>query len=187
MSSGICLIGILLFSITGITLNHAGAIMGNVVVETVERDLPPDLLIALKNIRPGGQPRLPLALTNWAERELDINLANQTPEWSDEELYVPLPRPGGDGWLAIDLSNGAVVHENTARGWVAWLNDLHKGRDTGQAWSWFIDIFAVACVIFSLTGFFLLQLHARRRPFTWPIVGAGLAIPLILIIFTMHR
>ena len=43
---------------------------------------------------------------------------------------------------------------------IAWLNDLHKGRHTGEAWSWFIDIFAVACLVFAGTGLFLLLLAA---------------------------
>jgi hypothetical protein len=54
------------------------------------------------------------------------------------------------------------------------------------AWFWFIDIFAVACIVFTLTGLLLLQLHARHRPATWPIVGAGLAIPVILAILFLH-
>src|SRR3546814_1996679 len=51
----------------------------------------------------------------------------------------------------------------TDRGWIAYLNDLHKGRHTGAAWSWFLDLFAVACLVFSLTGLVLLQMHAGQR------------------------
>jgi hypothetical protein len=69
---------------------------------------------------------------------------------------------------------------------VSYLNDLHKGRNTGDAWFWFIDAFAVACVVFTLTGLLLLQLHARHRPSTWPLVGASLAIPLLLALFLIH-
>jgi hypothetical protein len=53
-------------------------------------------------------------------------------------------------------------------------------------WKWFIDIFVVACVVFSLTGLILLQLHARHRPSTWPLVAAGLIIPAILAIYFIH-
>ena len=65
----------------------------------------------------------------------------------------------------------------TDRGWIAYLNDLHKGRHTGVVWSWFLDLFAVAAMIFCLTGLLLLQLHAAKRPATWPIVGLGFVIP----------
>ena len=94
--------------------------------------------------------------------------------------------PGGDGWVTIDRSTGETLHEKTTRGWIAYLNDLHKGRNSGAAWSWFIDIFAGACVLFTLTGLFLLQLHARHRSLTWPIVAAGLVVPVLLIIIFIH-
>lgn len=42
------------------------------------------------------------------------------------------------------------------------------GRNTGAAWRWFIDIFAIACVLFSATGVGILYLHAKNRPMAWP-------------------
>jgi hypothetical protein len=184
VSSAICLIGMILFAITGITLNHAASIEGDPIVVTEERQLAPDLLAALEAVPDGAA--VPEAVADWLADELDVSMRDRTPEWSAEELYVPLPRAGGDGWISIDRATGEVLYEDTERGWIAFLNDLHKGRDTGTAWRWFIDIFAVACVIFSLTGFLLLQIHARKRPATWPVVGAGVIIPLFLIVFLMH-
>ena len=32
----------------------------------------------------------------------------------------------------------------------------------------------------------LLQLHARHRPTTWPIVAAGVVIPIVLILVFIH-
>jgi hypothetical protein len=37
-----------------------------------------------------------------------------------------------------------------------------------------------------MTGLLLLQLHAAKRPSTWPIVALGLAIPTVLIIVFIH-
>jgi len=115
-----------------------------------------------------------------------VDVGPQPGEWSPEELYVSLPRPGGDAWLRVDLASGKVEYEKTDRGWVSYFNDLHKGRNTGTAWSWFIDIFAVACLVFCITGLFLLQLHAGNRPVTWPLVGLGLVAPLVLAIIFIH-
>src|SRR5690606_20652899 len=88
-----------------------------------------------------------------------------------------MPGPGRDAWLAIDRAGGTVEYERTDRGWVSYLNDLHKGRNAGPAWGWFIDVFALACVVFTVTGLLLLQMHARQRPTTWPWVGLGLVVP----------
>ena len=119
-------------------------------------------------------------------REVGLDPAGKPGEWSDADVYVALPRPGGDGWVSIDRASGAITAETTDRGWISYLNDLHKGRNSGAAWFWFIDIFAGACVLFTLTGLLLLQLHARHRPLTWPIVAAGLVVPVLLIILFIH-
>ena len=41
-------------------------------------------------------------------------------------------------------------------------------------------------VAIALTGLLLLQLHGRHRPFTWPLVGVSLAVPLLLALFLIH-
>lgn len=97
-----------------------------------------------------------------------------------------MPSPGGDAWLSIDRDSGAVEYEATTRGWVSYFNDLHKGRNAGPAWGWFLDVFAAACLVFCITGLFLLHLHARQRRMTWPLVGLGLMIPLLIALILIH-
>ena len=185
ISSAVCLLGMLLFSATGITLNHAGQIESRPAVTTRSGQLPAELQAALA---PGAEARgpLPAALADWVERQLAVDVRGRDAEWSDEELYVSLPQPGGDAWLRIDRAGGGVEYERTDRGWIAYLNDLHKGRHTGLAWSWFIDVFAAACLVFSITGLFILKLHAANRPTTWPIVGLGVVIPVVLALLFIH-
>ncbi|MDY6925441.1 MAG: PepSY-associated TM helix domain-containing protein, partial [Pseudomonadota bacterium] len=107
-------------------------------------------------------------------------------ETTADEIYIALAEPGGDGWLTIDRATGEALRERTTRGWVAWLNDLHKGRNTGPVWYWFIDVFAAACVVFAVTGFALALMHARQRPSTWPLLGLGLLIPAVLALLFIH-
>ncbi|WP_422056552.1 PepSY-associated TM helix domain-containing protein [Sphingomonas sp.] len=187
ISSAVSLVGLLLFAITGFTLNHAAEIEGS--PQTVERaaQLPAPLLPAIKpDDAADSKKPLPAPVAEWVEGNLDIKHARGDAEWSADEIYLALPRPGGDGWVAIDRASGAVTTESTSRGWIAWLNDLHKGRNSGTVWKWFIDIFVLACIVFSLTGLVLLQMHSKNRPSTWPLVGAGLVIPAILAIFFIH-
>ncbi len=187
VSSAVCLVGMLLFALTGITLNHAASIENEAVVTTQEAILSDQALAALQQVGEAqANTPVPEPVADWLDHEWGVEIGGRAPEWSELELYIALPRAGGDGWVSIDRETGEALHEDTDRGWIAYFNDLHKGRDTGPAWSWFIDIFAVACIIFSLTGFLLLQLHSRRRPSTWPLVGAGVIVPLFLLIFLMH-
>jgi hypothetical protein len=185
VSSALCLIGMLLFAATGFTLNHAADIDAHPKVSSREAKLTPSLLMQLKATAASNKI-IPDGIIQWASEQMSVNLRAKSAEWSEDEVYVSLPRPGGDAWLSIDLEQGLVRHENTDRGWISYLNDLHKGRNTGLAWKWFIDIFAFACLIFCITGFFLLQLHAANRPTTWPVVGLGLVIPLVLAIIFIH-
>jgi len=186
ISAALSLIGMLLFAITGITLNHAGAIEAEPVVVSRKATLPADLIADLARGPVEGKRPLPLKVQHWLDKAVGTDIAGREAEWSDAEVYVALARPGGDAWLSIDRKTGTVEHEKTTRGAISLLNDLHKGRNTGKAWSWFIDIFAAACVVFTVTGLILLQFHARARPLTWPLVAAGLAAPLILVILFVH-
>jgi hypothetical protein len=43
------------------------------------------------------------------------------------------------------------------------LNDLHKGRDTGTAWAWMIDLSAVLMTLVSLTGLLLIFFLQKKR------------------------
>ena len=88
--------------------------------------------------------------------------------------------------MSLDRKSGEARYELTDRGWISYLNDLHKGRNTGTAWSLFLDAFAVACIVFCVTGLVLLQLLSHARPSTWPLVGLGLLIPVLITIAFIH-
>lgn len=184
ISAAISLVGMIIFAITGITLNHAGDIAAAPVVREQTAELPANLLSSLPEQE--GRHALPASVAQWADGEFSISSAGREAEWSADEIYLAMARPGGDAWISIDRATGEVMHEDTWRGWIAYFNDLHKGRNTGEAWAWFIDIFAIASVIFCLSGLGLLWLKAVARPSTWPLVGAGLIIPLILILLFIH-
>jgi len=175
----------LLFAVTGLTLNHAATIGATPVVTEQAAILPAPIRPLLSRSQ-APDARLPSPVAAAIAAATGLDPARRAVEWSDTDAYVALPRPGGDAWVSIDRATGRITAETTDRGWISYLNDLHKGRNAGTAWFWFIDVFAVACIVFTLTGLLLLQLHARHRPATWPIVGAGLAIPVILAILFLH-
>jgi len=185
VSAAVSLVGMMLFAITGITLNHAASI--NAAPKTVQKSarLPAPLLAQLAHPAAADAP-LPDAVAAQVEKAVGLDARGKAAEWSDDEAYVPLPRPGGDAWVSIKRGTGEVSAEVTDRGWISYLNDLHKGRNSGSAWFWFIDLFAGACILFTITGLLLLQFHARHRPSTWPLVGIGLAIPVLIALFLIH-
>jgi len=186
VSAAICLIAMLLFSITGITLNHAAQIPGKPTVTTREAKLPAPVLAGLKSDSEEPKAPLPKIASEWLADEMGLDTTSRIAEWSEDEVYVSMPRPGGDAWLTIDRATGDIQYERTDRGVISWLNDLHKGRNAGPIWGWFIDVFAVACVLFASTGLLLLKMHSTRRPGTWPYVALGFVIPVVVIVLFVH-
>ena len=188
ISSAIALLAMLLFAATGLTLNHATQIEAHPVVTDRKATLPQALRTAHAP-RPGDPKRdapVPADLADWVASALKVDVRGRSAEWSPEDIYVALPRPGGDAWVRIDRATGEAELEDTDRGWISYLNDLHKGRNAGTAWSWFIDAFAVACLVFTITGLVILKMHAGNRPGTWPLVGLGVVLPLLLAILFVH-
>ncbi|MBJ7446374.1 MAG: PepSY-associated TM helix domain-containing protein [Brevundimonas sp.] len=186
ISAAISLVGLFLFAVTGITLNHAASIPATPVVSEQTATLPAPLVERLEAFPEETTDPVPDAVARWASDALKVSIAGRPTETAPDEVYVALAEPGGDGWLTIDRATGEAVHERTTRGWVAYLNDLHKGRNTGAVWFWFIDVFAVACIVFAVTGFGLTWLHARQRPSTWPLLGLGLLIPVVIALIFIH-
>ncbi len=185
ISAAICLAALLMFCITGITLNHAGSIGASPSVRSGSGQVPDAVRASLAGEHANSD--LPAPLGDWIEWQFQVSTRGAGVEWSDDELYLSAPAPGRDAWVSIDRHSGAAKFEVTDRGWIAFFNDLHKGRNTGALWSLFIDLVAAACVFFALTGLVLLWIQARQRTSTWPLVASGCAILVVLMIFFAHQ
>ncbi|WP_333793110.1 PepSY-associated TM helix domain-containing protein [Hyphomicrobium sp.] len=186
ISGAISLVSMLLFAVTGITLNHSSVIEAKPQVTTNEATLGEAAVSALSEAPATGRAPVPENIARAVSDAVGIDVAGREAEWSESEAYVSLPRPGGDAWISIERDSGAVTYERTDRGWVSYLNDLHKGRHTGAAWSLFIDLFALCSIVFCVTGLLLLQMYAKSRKSTWPLVGLGLGLPVLLAVFLIH-
>ena len=189
ISSALCLLGMLLFAVTGITLNHAAQIEAKPTITRKQATLPAPLVAQLRDYaakHDGAREALPAPVAQWLDAHWRVQAGGRAAEWASDEVYLPMPKAGGDAWVRVALEDGAIEYENTDRGWISWLNDVHKGRNTGPAWNWFIDLFAVACLVFCITGLLILKFHAANRPFTWPMVGLGVLIPLVIALLFIH-
>jgi hypothetical protein len=185
ISAAVCFAALTLFTVTGITLNHASSISAEPVVASGDAQLPETLRSLLAaGVAPSAEP--PAEIAEWAEDAFKLSLRDATAEWSEEELYLSAPGPGRDAWVSIDRASGMAKFEKMDRGWLAYFNDLHKGRNTGITWMIFIDVVAVAVLFFSLTGLILLWIQARQRTSTWPLVGGGIALVTALMVFFAH-
>jgi len=99
------------------------------------------------------------------------------------ECTVSFKGPGYAADAFIDRDTGHYNLTQTYHGFIAVINDLHKGRDTGPVWSVVIDVSAVLLTIISLTGLTLLfYLKLRRRPgLVVSLVGTILIVAICLL------
>ena len=186
ISAAVSLVGMFAFALTGVTLNHAASIPAHASVEDRSAMLPPSLLTMLKATPADTSAPMPTAVAQAVADAVKLDPAGRAAEWNPDEVYVAMPRPGGDAWVSVSRDTGQIKAEVTQQGLIAVLNDLHKGRNTGLPWRLFIDAFAAAAMVFTITGLFLLQFHAKHRKKTWPLVGLGLALPLIIALVFIH-
>ncbi|HLV47962.1 MAG TPA: PepSY-associated TM helix domain-containing protein [Aliidiomarina sp.] len=194
ISSAACLIATLGFAITGITLNHANSVESVPTKSVYELAIPDSVKQVLterqQNLLQGeaqAEGPLPSAFKEWYRQQaFGSGLKGISAEWDDYEVYVGLPRAGGDRWFRVDLSEGVFYQENIDRGWVAFFNDLHKGRNTSGAWITMLDLLAVVMLVYAITGLLLLKRYAKGRKSTWPLVIAGLLLPWLFLIIPAH-
>jgi hypothetical protein len=81
----------------------------------------------------------------------------------DGQCSVSFKGPGYAADVSIDRDTGKYQLTETRMGFAAILNDLHKGRDSGQVWKWLIDISAVLMTLVAISGMALIFFLARRR------------------------
>lgn len=81
----------------------------------------------------------------------------------DAQCDVSFKGPGYTADAFINRETGEYDLTETRMGFVAIINDLHKGRDSGRSWSYIIDISAVLMTLVSLTGMVLIWFVKRRR------------------------
>ena len=94
----------------------------------------------------------------------------------DMQCQLSFKGPGYEADVVIDRSTGKYQLTETSSGWVAVLNDLHKGRDTGAKWSVVIDVVAIGMTLVSLTGLTLIFFLTKRRTFGLLAIVIGAAI-----------
>ncbi|RLM49970.1 hypothetical protein DVK02_17550, partial [Halobellus sp. Atlit-31R] len=117
ISSAICLMAMLLFSFTGFTLNHAAQIEAKPEVTRLKRTLPEPLRVQLEKYaaeHADAEVPLPSEIADWANAAFPVDVRGKRAEFSEEDAYVALPRPGGDAWLRIAVDGGAE-YESTSR------------------------------------------------------------------------
>ena len=148
---------LLFFAVTGITLNHQGAFNG----EPKAARFSGQLDVSWLNPPPGREVAR-LEIIGALRKAHGIKAAVKDFRVEDNEISVSFKGPGyaADGF--IDRKKGTYDMTESRLGFLAIINDLHKGRDTGGAWANIIDLSAGLMVLVSLTGLTLIFFLQKR-------------------------
>ncbi|GAB3530488.1 PepSY-associated TM helix domain-containing protein [Photobacterium alginatilyticum] len=153
---------VLFFSVTGITLNRPELfVKSQPAVEELTLLLPDSLLQSGKAPFVPSEQRFLTYLQQYADMSgtpsaMEVFTDVEEGGLLEGEISLDYKGPGFNATVFVDLTTKEAVIEKSHYGVVAVLNDLHKGRNSGEVWKWFIDITALLMVLFVFTGVCLL-------------------------------
>jgi hypothetical protein len=180
------LAAVLFFGVTGLTLNHPDWFFAG-----SERRVQAEGRVDPKWLRldaPGGEsdPSRQVAKLEVVEhlrKAHGVRGALAEFRAEEDECLVTFKGPGYAADAFIDRASGRYKLTQTYHGFIAIINDLHKGRDTGKAWSVLIDISALLMTVIALTGLVLLfYLKLRRVPgLVVVLIGTAVVVAVVLL------
>jgi len=88
MSSALCFVCMLLFSVTGITLNHAGSIEASPTTTQLEGVVPDAVRAAIILPKEQKNMEIPAAVLQWSSDTHKLNFTRTQAEINDAELYL---------------------------------------------------------------------------------------------------
>jgi hypothetical protein len=145
---------VLLFAITGLTLNHEDFGMSQPKIAKSTIVVPADVLARPDRSALGGRLRDMLGIRS------PITDYREDPD----QIQVTFAAPGHRTVVSVNRAQRTGEVEIETRGLLGKLDDLHKGFDSGPAWYWVIDLTAVLLTLSALTGMVtLVSFRARRR------------------------
>jgi uncharacterized protein len=145
------------FAVTGLTLNHADWFSSQQRTAQLKGS------VKTEWVKVGEAEVNKLAIVEHLRNTHGVKGALSDLRVDDSQCAVSFKGPGYAADAFINRENGEYELTETRSGFVAVLNDLHKGRDSGRVWSWLIDISAVLMTLVSLTGMLLIWFIKRRR------------------------
>ncbi|HRI80412.1 MAG TPA: PepSY-associated TM helix domain-containing protein [Cyclobacteriaceae bacterium] len=160
---------ILFFAVTGITLNHPDALSGKTRTVKYSGQVNGSWIKTEESIQVSK-----LEMVEYFRSTYGITAGFSDFLLDDSQAMISFKGPGYTADAFIDRITGEFELTTTSSGFIAVMNDLHKGRDTGSAWKWLIDAAAVLMIIVSLSGLTMIFfIRYRRAAGLWVLLIGG--------------
>ncbi|SEC50594.1 PepSY-associated TM helix domain-containing protein [Terriglobus roseus] len=164
---------VLFFAVTGLTLNHAEALSHGEVVRNLNGSL------SAKEMGPKDHPDT-LAIVEHIRAKDGVHGAVSDLRVEDDQISFSFRGPGYSADTTVTRADGTYNIVETRAGFIAVINDLHKGRDTGKVWSWIIDASAILLTLVSLSGLVLIFFVYKKRVSGLFLAGVATVVCLML-------
>ena len=165
-------LGVLLFfGITGFTVNHEdwfGATRPR--LREVRGQLPLELLQRKDSLRVVEQLRTIFGITGALTDFEDL----------EDKISAGFKEPGQTWEVDIVKLDGKTTVHQEMFNFAAVINNLHRGRYAGRAWSWVIDVSALLIVVACATGLVLWLVLPTRRNLGLAALAIGTAGTLLV-------
>lgn len=101
----------------------------------------------------------------------------------DDDLVIAFREPGQTWEITIEKATGRAAARHEQFNFAAIIDNLHRGRFTGPAWDWVIDLSAGLIVLACATGFVLWLALPRRRQLGIAFLVLGTVATVVVIYF----
>jgi hypothetical protein len=149
---------VLFFAVTGLTLNHTEWFANTEKTIRSTGQMPHEWLRSPNNTEPAK-----LEVVEHLRTANKLHGAVSDFRVEDNQISVSFKAPGYTADVLIDRETNRYDIIEVRNGFIAVINDLHKGRDAGKVWSGLIDASAILLTLVSLTGLLLLFFVYKRR------------------------
>ena len=176
--SAFAFIVLLFFAATGLLLNHPEWFSASNQEQTVKLGLPESFVETVQQQENPSQ-----TILDYVREKHSLVGRYKSSEVLDGEIMIRLESPAGstDVWALLDTGEVEITQKPATT--VSLLNDLHRGKNVGTAWSWLIDVSAIIIILLSLAGY-ILFLTIKTRLVTHLLLTACSLFAIILLIWS---
>jgi hypothetical protein len=169
--SALAFAALILFSATGLLLNHPEWLdAASATTQTTRTRLPADVLSrASKSDDPARLLAAHLA------QDVSVRGFYASGEIFEDEALLRFESPRGASEAAIDLQTGEAELIIRRAHPITMLNELHRGKNAGPQWKAMIDAVAALTLVMSLLGYGLFLVMRRRIALALSLSVVGLA------------
>jgi hypothetical protein len=181
---------LIFFSITGLLINHNEWIKSPAKEGEFEKPIPAEIMANWSSYNWNEAAELPETKSILAFLKNSYGLVNPKEVKIDNEaheLTFDFQMASSYVFVTAMADEKSLRFEHREFGFWQVMGDLHKGRNSGANWSLLIDISAVAMILFSLTGLFILFQNMKQRRIGSILTLGGLVLPVLIYYFLVPR